>query len=117
MLMKNSLALAFACGICACTQDADVHLYVALDQEHSESLIKRFESQSGLRVRARFDTEAVVVDEQLRIEHSTGHRFTTELIEAFPGAIQSVRVSKPSLEDVFLRTTGHSFRDAEAETK
>ena len=64
-------------------------------------------------VKQRFDTEAVEVDGQLRIEHNTAHRFITELIEAFPGAIQSVRVSKPSLEDVFLHTTGHSFKDAE----
>ncbi|MFG0318224.1 MAG: extracellular solute-binding protein [Planctomycetota bacterium JB042] len=41
-----------------CGGDADVVLYVALDQEHSESLVKRFEEESGLRVRARYDTEA-----------------------------------------------------------
>ncbi len=41
-----------------CGVDADVVLYVALDQEHSESLVKRFEEESGLRVRARYDTEA-----------------------------------------------------------
>ncbi len=42
----------------ACGRDPDVVLYVALDQEHSESLVRRFEEQSGLTVRARFDTEA-----------------------------------------------------------
>lgn len=64
-------------------------------------------------VKQRFSIEVVEIDGQLRIEHAAAHRFITELIEAFPGAIQSVRVSKPSLEDVFLRTTGRSFKDAE----
>ena len=38
-----------------------------------------------------------------------GHRFITGLVEAFPGEIQSVTVSKPTLEDVFIHRTGHRF--------
>jgi hypothetical protein len=30
-------------------------------------------------------------------------------METFPGEINSVMVSKPSLEDVFIRRTGHRF--------
>ncbi|MFH0946897.1 MAG: extracellular solute-binding protein [Planctomycetota bacterium] len=54
----------FALGLLAvlltagCGRDPDVTLYVALDQEHSEAMIKRFEKESGLRVHCRFDTEA-----------------------------------------------------------
>lgn len=33
-------------------------LYVALDQEHSEAIVRRFEQQTGLSVKTRFDTEA-----------------------------------------------------------
>ncbi len=40
-----------------CTRPTDVSLYVALDQEHSEQLVDRFEQVSGLKVKARFDTE------------------------------------------------------------
>lgn len=36
----------------------DVTIYIAQDQEHSESIIKEFEKESGLRVNARYDTEA-----------------------------------------------------------
>jgi len=50
-----TLPLILAAG---CGRDADVTLYVALDQTHSESLIEQFEEQSGLEVNARFDTEA-----------------------------------------------------------
>jgi len=31
------------------------------------------------------------------------------LVEAFPGEIDAVSVAKPSLEDVFIRRTGHRF--------
>jgi ABC-2 type transport system ATP-binding protein len=30
-------------------------------------------------------------------------------VEAFPGEIQAISVSKPALEDVFIRRTGHRF--------
>jgi ABC-2 type transport system ATP-binding protein len=32
-----------------------------------------------------------------------------DLVEAFPGEIQSISVSKPTLEDVFIDRTGHRF--------
>jgi len=43
------------------------------------------------------------------MEREQGHRFLTEVIEAFPGEIDAVSVSKPTLEDVFIRRTGHRF--------
>jgi ABC-2 type transport system ATP-binding protein len=42
----------------------------------------------------------------LRVEIENGHRFITEVVEAFPGAIESVRLHKPTLEDVFVHETG-----------
>jgi ABC-2 type transport system ATP-binding protein len=35
--------------------------------------------------------------------------FVTEVVEAFPGEIEALSVSKPALEDVFIRRTGHKF--------
>jgi ABC-2 type transport system ATP-binding protein len=61
------------------------------------------------RIRARFPVEARVVGKQVRIEKDHGHRFVTDLVEAFPGEIDSVSISKPSLEDVFIHRTGHRF--------
>ena len=46
---------------------------------------------------------------QVRIEMENGHRFITGVVEAFPGEIQAVSVSKPTLEDVFIHRTGHRF--------
>jgi ABC-2 type transport system ATP-binding protein len=49
---------------------------------------------------------ATAVNGSLRIEIDNGHRFITEVVEAFPGAIHSVALHKPTLEDVFLDETG-----------
>ena len=61
------------------------------------------------RISARFHLEAATLGNKVRIELEQGHRFVTGLVEAFPGEIQSVSVSKPTLEDVFIHRTGHRF--------
>ena len=63
----------------------------------------------GARIAERFAVAPVVVDNAVRVEREQGHRFLTEVVEAFPGEIISVSVSKPSLEDVFIQHTGHRF--------
>lgn len=59
------------------------------------------------KIAARFELEPVVLDGAVRIEKPDGHEFIAKLIEAFPGMIDSVTLSKPSLEDVFIDRTGH----------
>lgn len=61
------------------------------------------------QIRERFGVSAVLVDDTLRIEKERGHEFITQLVEAFPGRIQSIRLGKPTLEDVFVHHTGHRF--------
>jgi ABC-2 type transport system ATP-binding protein len=50
-----------------------------------------------------------VLNHHVRLEIESGHRFVTDVVEAFPGKIEGVSVHKPSLEDVFIRRTGHRF--------
>ncbi|MCU1287371.1 MAG: daunorubicin resistance transporter ATPase subunit [Acidobacteriales bacterium] len=57
----------------------------------------------------RFGLKALVVGDKVRLEIKNGHRFVTDVVEAFSGAVTSVSVSKPSLEDVFIARTGHRF--------
>ena len=45
----------------------------------------------------------------MRLERENGHRFITDVVEAFPGEIHAISVSKPALEDVFIHRTGHKF--------
>jgi len=63
----------------------------------------------AMRIRSRFNVDVQVVGSQVRIERESGHRFVTDVVEAFPGEIEAVSIAKPSLEDVFIRRTGHRF--------
>ncbi|HLK32219.1 MAG TPA: AAA family ATPase, partial [Terriglobales bacterium] len=82
---------------------------ILLEADNPESLAQR--------IGARFPVEAAVLAGKVRIERENGHRFLTDVVEAFPGEIQSVSVSKPTLEDVFIHRTGHRFwTEASGET-
>ena len=61
------------------------------------------------QLKQRFAVDASIVGGKIRFEHPRGHEFIPQLVEAFPGEIQSAMVSKPTLEDVFLHRTGHQF--------
>lgn len=61
------------------------------------------------RVNDRFVAAAAVVDGSVRLERRQGHAFLPQLVEAFPGLIESVSVGKPTLEDVFIHETGRGF--------
>jgi ABC-2 type transport system ATP-binding protein len=83
---------------------------ILLDAKNPESLADR--------IRARFHLDAQVLHAQVRIERENGHRFITDVVEAFPGEIEAISVSKPTLEDVFIHRTGHRFwTDGGAELK
>jgi ABC-2 type transport system ATP-binding protein len=58
------------------------------------------------QIEQRFGVHAAARDGQVRVEIENGHRFIADVVEAFPGAIESVGLHKPSLEDVFLKETG-----------
>jgi ABC-2 type transport system ATP-binding protein len=57
----------------------------------------------------KFSIPARVVDDAVRLEASDGHQWIAKLVEAFPGQISSIRLGKPTLEDVFIARTGHRF--------
>ena len=63
-------------------------------------------------VRGRFGDQVSVVDGTVRIERRDGAALVPRLAEAFPGAIRSITVGKPTLEDVFVQRTGHRFWEA-----
>jgi len=63
----------------------------------------------AMRIERKFRIQAAVLEGKIRIERQEGHRFATDLVESFPGEIESISISKPTLEDVFIRRTGHRF--------
>jgi ABC-2 type transport system ATP-binding protein len=74
---------------------------IVLESDKAESLAARIEQ--------KFHGSATVLDGKVRMERKEGHRFVPDLVEAFPGEIKSISVSKPTLEDVFIDRTGHRF--------
>jgi ABC-2 type transport system ATP-binding protein len=74
---------------------------VVLETEDTLSLAGGIERRFGLHPK--------VLDGQVRVEIENGHRFITEVVEAFPGSVESVALHKPTLEDVFVRETGASI--------
>lgn len=61
----------------------------------------------ALQAREALGVAASVVDSTVYIERDRGHEFVPTLIQAFPGQIESVTVGQPTLDDVFLKLTGH----------
>jgi ABC-2 type transport system ATP-binding protein len=82
---------------------------IMLDAAHDAALLAE-------HIQARFHVETTVLGTQVRIEREGGHRFVPDVVEAFPGEIQAISVSKPALEDVFIHRTGHKFWSEERET-
>jgi ABC-2 type transport system ATP-binding protein len=75
---------------------------ILLDAAHDASVLAD-------HIRARFRVDTTVMGNQVRIEREGGHRFVPDVVEAFPGEILAISVSKPALEDVFIHRTGHKF--------
>jgi ABC-2 type transport system ATP-binding protein len=82
---------------------------ILLDAHSPESLAQRIEE--------RFPVQAQVIGGKVRIERENGHRFVTDVVEAFPGEIEAVSFSKPTLEDVFIHRTGHRFWTENGESR
>jgi ABC-2 type transport system ATP-binding protein len=61
------------------------------------------------KIAQRFGAAPTVMENKVRLERPNGHRFVAEVSEAFPGEFDSISVSKPTLEDVFIDLTGHRF--------
>ncbi len=64
------------------------------------------------KIAERFKLDVKTIEGRLRIERRRAHEFVTDLVEAFPGEIDSVSFGKPTLEDVFVHFTGRNFRSS-----
>lgn len=64
------------------------------------------------RIQKQFQTETAVVGDEVRIRKNEGHQFIPELVTRFPDEILSVKLGKPTLEDLFIQLTGRQFGEA-----
>jgi ABC-2 type transport system ATP-binding protein len=63
----------------------------------------------GKDIGERLGTEPLVLDRSLRLQVKDAHRLVGDLVEAFGDRVRRVSLSHPSLEDVYIRKTGHRF--------
>jgi ABC-2 type transport system ATP-binding protein len=79
----------------------DIVLFETASEADAEALAEKITN--------RFIVSPTVLGTAVRLEHKQGHKFVTEVVEAFPGLVEGISVAKPSLEDVFIQRTGHRF--------
>ena len=77
---------------------------VTVRSANPEELAPRIEREVG--------QAPINLDGALRLERSDGPMLVKQLIETFPDEIEEVSLAKPTLEDVFIRETGHRFWSA-----
>lgn len=78
---------------------------IRLQTRTPATLRDQIENKLGIR--------AAVINGEVRIERARGHELVPQLVEAFPGEIESVTIGKPTLEDAFIHLTGHRLDQAE----
>jgi ABC-2 type transport system ATP-binding protein len=66
-------------------------------------------------ITAKTGIRATVVEGEVRIEHAEAYAFAARLAGEFPGEISSLRIARPTLEDVFIARTGRLFADQDLE--
>jgi ABC-2 type transport system ATP-binding protein len=105
----DRLAFLSAGKLVALGSPAELKSEIGGDVVQFETVSPEAAAALGTRITERFAIAPTIVGNAVRVEREQGHRFLTEVVESFPGAIESVSVSKPSLEDVFIQRTGHRF--------
>ncbi len=78
-------------------------------------LASRDSQNLSRQINERFGISAGVVNGNVRFEHPRGAELVAELMQALADQVDSVTVSHPNLEDVFIHMTGHRFGEAEGD--
>ncbi len=62
-------------------------------------------------LREKFGIEAQLIEGAVRFERQKAHEFVPQLIESLPGLVNTLAISKPTLEDVFIHLTGRRLTE------
>jgi ABC-2 type transport system ATP-binding protein len=79
---------------------------VTLTAENNEAAI--------LELKERYDLSPVIENGTIVFTIPQGEKFLPKLIGSFQSRLVSISVHRPTLDDVFLKLTGHAIRDREA---
>ena len=110
----NRLAIMDQGRLVAC--DSPAHLREKIGGDVI-TLTSKVPDKLNAAIIEKFSVKTSIFDNTIRIERDRGHEFIPKLVEAFPGIISSVSLSKPTLEDVFVNVTGKKFEPDPMEKK
>lgn len=71
--------------------------------------------QLAEKITGRTGIPATVVEGEVRLEHREPYALAARIASEFPNEITSLRIARPTLEDVFIARTGHLFADQNVE--
>jgi len=79
------------------------------------TIVAQDNAAAAEELRNRYDVSPVIEDGSISFNVPQGERFLPLLCGSFESPLVSVGVHRPTLDDVFLRLTGHAIRDQEAD--
>ena len=68
---------------------------------------------AAAEIRTRYGIEPQLADDAIRFHVPQGETFLPEFVRSFGQPLESIGLSRPTLDDVFLTLTGHEIRDEE----
>lgn len=69
------------------------------------------------QIKEHFGVEARLMKDELVVEMANGEEQVPRIVETLTPRIASISVQRPTLDDVFIKLTGHEIREEEADTK
>ena len=72
---------------------------------------------ASLELKERYDLSPLIENGTIVFTIPQGEKFLPKLIGSFQSRLVSISVHRPTLDDVFLKLTGHAIRDREADFK
>ena len=72
---------------------------------------------AALELKEKFQLSPVIRDGAITFSITQGEKFLPRLMENFQTQLLSIGVNRPTLDDVFLKLTGHAIRDESEDSK
>jgi ABC-2 type transport system ATP-binding protein len=69
---------------------------------------------AATELRDKYGVDPVIEDGHISFSVPQGERFLPKLCGSFESPLISVGIHRPTLDDVFIKLTGHAIRDEEA---